>query len=290
MHVKQPRNINPEDLGTRGPEFARPVTEPTLMYYYLRSVRLATTCRDIADSLWAKLQTADPSEIEPQTVTALDMKFENQARELPLFMRIDTSLAQLTQLYGKDAAEAMDAQRLLINLILNTRRCKLHMPFLVRAKTHPCFASSRIVGLQAARNVFEARRQPIQNEQSLVAYQLRLGGLLQHLFLATIVLVMDLCINKDETTYTNFQISWIGSFANFILFACAVPAGTLADRSGPTMPILLGSIPQVVAMFMISICWEYYQFLLAQAVLLGIGMTLIAIPTSTIVPLFFERN
>ncbi|KAF2210512.1 hypothetical protein CERZMDRAFT_113403 [Cercospora zeae-maydis SCOH1-5] len=92
------------------------------------------------------------------------------------------------------------------------------------------------------------------------------------------------------STYTNFQISWIGSFANFMLFACAVPAGILADRYGPTIPILLGATLEVTAIFMISLCREYYQFFLGQAVLLGIGMSFIAIPTSTVVPLFFECN
>ncbi|GIZ44093.1 hypothetical protein CKM354_000730200 [Cercospora kikuchii] len=91
-------------------------------------------------------------------------------------------------------------------------------------------------------------------------------------------------------TYSNFQISWIGAFANFMVFACAVPAGILADRFGPTIPILIGCILEAVAIFMISLCREYYQFFLAQAVLLGVGMSFIAIPTSTIVPLYFERN
>ncbi|CAK1363071.1 unnamed protein product [Cercospora beticola] len=198
MHVNLPRNLNPEDLNTRGSEFARPLTEPTVMSYYLQRIRLATTCREIADDLWTKLQFTDPSDIDPQTILALDLKFESQTRELPHFMRLDTSLAQLKESYGEHAATAMDAQRLLIHLMLNTRRCKLHMPFLVRVKTHPCFAASRAAGLQAARTVFEARRHAIQNDKSLVAQKLRLGGLLQHIFFATIVLVMDLCINRDE--------------------------------------------------------------------------------------------
>ncbi|PPJ60118.1 hypothetical protein CBER1_03124 [Cercospora berteroae] len=198
MHVNLPRNLNPEDLSTRGPEFARSLHEPTLMSYYLQRIRLATTCREIADDLWTKLQFTDPSDIDPQTILALDLKFESQTRELPPFMRLDTSLAQLTESYGEHAATAMDTQRLLIHLVLNTRRCKLHMPFLVRVKTHPHFAASRAAGLQAARTVFEARWHAIQNEKSLIAQQLRLGGLLQHLFFATIVLVMDLCINRDE--------------------------------------------------------------------------------------------
>ncbi|KAI5359704.1 Putative major facilitator superfamily, MFS transporter superfamily [Septoria linicola] len=91
-------------------------------------------------------------------------------------------------------------------------------------------------------------------------------------------------------TYSNFQISWIGSVATFVLFACAPAAGLLADKYGPSLPILIGSILEIIAIFMVSLCRRYYQFFLAQAVLLGVGMSFIAIATSTIVPLYFKRN
>ncbi|KAK4610509.1 Agnestins efflux protein AgnL12 [Fulvia fulva] len=90
--------------------------------------------------------------------------------------------------------------------------------------------------------------------------------------------------------YSNFQIAWLGSFATFTLFACAAPAGTLADRYGPTIPICIGVILQLLSIFMVSLCREYYQFFLAQGVLLGISMALINIPTSTIVPKYFKRH
>lgn len=75
-----------------------------------------------------------------------------------------------------------------------------------------------------------------------------------------------------------------------MLFACAPAAGLLADRYGPTIPILVGAILQVLAIFMVSLCREYYQFFLAQGVFLGVGMSFTAIATSTIVPMYFQRN
>src|ERR1700761_5868344 len=68
-----------------------------------------------------------------------------------------------------------------------------------------------------------------------------------------------------------------------------------------------GAIMQLVAMFMISLCKEYYQFFLgeyvqrtsagrllihvtAQGVLLGAGMSFVAIPASGICPRYFKRN
>lgn len=41
---------------------------------------------------------------------------------------------------------------------------------------------------------------------------------------------------------------------------------------------------------MISLCEKYYQFFLAQGVLLGLGMSFIAVPSSGIVPRYFNRH
>ncbi|KAI6821617.1 MFS monocarboxylate transporter [Hortaea werneckii] len=90
--------------------------------------------------------------------------------------------------------------------------------------------------------------------------------------------------------HSNFQISWLGSFSMFALFAFAPPAGILADKYGPTLPMAFGSICMLVAVFMISLCKAYYQFFLAQGLLLGVGMSFIAIPASGVVPRYFKRN
>lgn len=75
-----------------------------------------------------------------------------------------------------------------------------------------------------------------------------------------------------------------------MIFACAPLAGMATDRYGPTIPILVGSVCQILAIFMTSLSDEYYQLFLAQAVLLGGGMSLVAISTTAMVPLYFPRN
>lgn len=87
---------------------------------------------------------------------------------------------------------------MMVNIMLNTRRCKLHLPFLIRANSDPRFAFSRRMGLQAARKVFDVRRVVAEDENTMGAAHLKLGGILQHVFYATVVLVMDLCVNKDD--------------------------------------------------------------------------------------------
>jgi MFS family permease len=89
---------------------------------------------------------------------------------------------------------------------------------------------------------------------------------------------------------SNFQISWIGSFSVFMAFSCAPFSGFLSDKFGPSVPIGIAAICQLVAIFTISLCREYYQFFLAQGMLLGFGFSLISIPATSVSPLYFQRN
>ncbi|KAF2148771.1 MFS general substrate transporter [Myriangium duriaei CBS 260.36] len=89
---------------------------------------------------------------------------------------------------------------------------------------------------------------------------------------------------------SNFQIAWIGSFNTFMLFAIAAPAGMLGDKLGPTIPIAIGVCCEILAIFMLSLCKEYYQVFLAQGVLLGVGFSFVALPATAIPPLYFKRN
>ncbi|KAF4123004.1 putative arabinose efflux permease, MFS family [Geosmithia morbida] len=74
------------------------------------------------------------------------------------------------------------------------------------------------------------------------------------------------------------DISWIGSASIFFLFALSPVAGILSDRIGSRILVIFGSIFQLLAVFMTSLCGEYYQFFLAQAVLLGVSMSFVTWP------------
>ncbi|GAB7365964.1 hypothetical protein MBLNU230_g7292t1 [Neophaeotheca triangularis] len=86
-----------------------------------------------------------------------------------------------------------------------------------------------------------------------------------------------------------FDISWIGSFAIFMAFGCAPIAGFTADKYGPRLPMAIGAFCMLVAIFTLSLCTDYYQFFLAQGLLLGFGMSLMAVPSSGIVPRYFNK-
>ncbi|KAI3325754.1 putative MFS monocarboxylate transporter [Xylariaceae sp. AK1471] len=84
-------------------------------------------------------------------------------------------------------------------------------------------------------------------------------------------------------TYTDSDISWIGSVAIFLLYIGSPVAGILVDKLGPTILLVIGSVGQLVAVFLSSLCSQYYQLFLAQAVLLGISMSFILTPCVAVV-------
>jgi MFS family permease len=52
----------------------------------------------------------------------------------------------------------------------------------------------------------------------------------------------------------------------------------------------VGSVITLLALFMTSLCKEYWQFSLAQALLMGIGIATVMLPAFAIVPRHFVRN
>ncbi|KAL1412206.1 hypothetical protein Q8F55_003217 [Vanrija albida] len=75
--------------------------------------------------------------------------------------------------------------------------------------------------------------------------------------------------------YNSDTISWIGATQQFILFFASMFAGRAFDAYGAHAILLPGSVCLCLSLFMISLCKEYYQFMLAQGILFGIGSSMI---------------
>ncbi|KAF2278874.1 MFS general substrate transporter [Westerdykella ornata] len=54
--------------------------------------------------------------------------------------------------------------------------------------------------------------------------------------------------------------------------------GILVDKIGPNIPLCVGSLGLELALFMTSLCTQYWQLMLAQALLLGLSMSLVCCP------------
>lgn len=88
---------------------------------------------------------------------------------------------------------------------------------------------------------------------------------------------------KYYTTYlhsnrSSSDISWIGSLCIFLLYAGSPFGGVLVDRIGPTIPLCIGSVGLLLALFMTSLCTQYWQLMLAQSLLLGVSASLVFCP------------
>ncbi|KAJ5999384.1 hypothetical protein N7451_007194 [Penicillium sp. IBT 35674x] len=85
-------------------------------------------------------------------------------------------------------------------------------------------------------------------------------------------------------------IGWLGAMAIFFLFSISTIAGAMLDIFGPKLMIWTGSVGTVFAIMMTSLCKEFYQFLLAQGILLGISMALATWPALALVGQYIKKK
>lgn len=79
------------------------------------------------------------------------------------------------------------------------------------------------------------------------------------------------------------KISWIGAVNAFFLISTGVIAGPLFDRGFLRHLMVVGCILAVFGTMMLSLCTQYYQILLSQGFLSGIGSGLIYVPALSLV-------
>jgi hypothetical protein len=200
MATKKPLNINDEDLVDGMCRIEQPLSQPTSMSYLLQRIRLAEISRSIVDRTpllgYNEGYVCGPShEIVMDVDTALLSLLQEY---IPPFFSMPTTL--IVENYGLDQSRAskIAQQGYMARSLIYAQRCKLHFPFYSRGFTDPTYALSRDICLQSARLI-------IQNESQLeytgLKYMLRYKfiGLLMSVFMASLVLLMDLCHNKSAS-------------------------------------------------------------------------------------------
>ncbi|KAI9716862.1 MAG: hypothetical protein M1828_007523 [Chrysothrix sp. TS-e1954] len=96
--------------------------------------------------------------------------------------------------------------------------------------------------------------------------------------------------NHFLSDHSQSAISWIGSVQGSLLLIMGFLTGPLYDAGYMRHMIALGSILSIVGMMLTSICKEYYQFFLAQGVLVGLGTGLVFLPSMSILPQFWSKK
>lgn len=91
-------------------------------------------------------------------------------------------------------------------------------------------------------------------------------------------------------TQSPSSLAWIGSTQSFLLVITGLITGPLFDM-GYLLPLLLaGHLLMVLGLMMLSLCTQYYQVFLAQAITFGIGSGLIYIPSLALVTTLFTTK
>lgn len=195
VHVNLPKDCTDDEL-ILGEDKA-PInesTQPTGMSFFLERVRLARLCREMADTV--PLNTSKLMQMPYEQIMSLDAKFQDYISSLPFFFKLDAESLQrsksLETIYPR-----IHISRYCITTEAHTRRCKLHQKFLHRQSRDPRYAYSRQACLESARAVVHGYRGLQQHESGSIEPEL-MGIAVHFTHLALVVMVMDLCFNRDE--------------------------------------------------------------------------------------------
>jgi MFS family permease len=92
-------------------------------------------------------------------------------------------------------------------------------------------------------------------------------------------------LNKSD-----FDISWIGSFAICAMYLSSPAVGIAYDKIGPDVLLIIGTVGALFAIFMVSLCKEYYQVFLAQALVFGVSSAFLVTPSLSTLTKYFRKN
>ncbi|OGM48076.1 hypothetical protein ABOM_002894 [Aspergillus bombycis] len=201
MIVKKPRNINDVDLLDAGLHLDLPISQPTEMSYFLQRLRLAEISRSIVDHTPMAVTSAGGASYYAH-VTAMDFELDQMIHDIPSFFHLDTY-----ECSADSTTRGIFIQAYLLNSVIHTQRCKLHLTYLTSGpNNNPAYTSSRETCLKSARQLIRAEAQLERAQHSFVQIRLRLSAILYGVFMASIVLLMDACVNgtgslQDEIRY-----------------------------------------------------------------------------------------
>lgn len=185
MMVKKPRNVNDVDLPNNFAHLDPPLSQPTEMSYFIQRIRLAEISRIVIDN--QSMFAPEPGRtINDVPIVALDVELDRLLHDIPAFFNLEN--------YDRDIdPESSDIflQAYLLNSLIQTARCRLHINYLSPDNSSITYEFSRDACLTAARQLLRAEIQLMRTRHSFVETRLHLAGILYGIFVASTVLLMD---------------------------------------------------------------------------------------------------
>jgi len=86
------------------------------------------------------------------------------------------------------------------------------------------------------------------------------------------------------------NISWIGSIQAFFLIFGGLFTGPLYDMGYLRQVTIVGSFLVVFGMMMTSIATRYWQLVLAQGIVVGLGNGCLFLPSISVLPTYFNKK
>ncbi|KAH6990382.1 hypothetical protein BKA56DRAFT_572200 [Ilyonectria sp. MPI-CAGE-AT-0026] len=195
MAVRKPLNIEDENLVDGVEPVGMPIEVPTCMSYFLQRIRLAELSRAFTDRIG--LTTSTPDMVRYNLVMEIDEAIQKYTQEIPPFFTMEPQELGNLPPTDRRRSPAIIVQRHVIHLFVHGQRCKLHIPFFARGTVEPAYARSREICLKTAQIILEAEHQLERENITFVSTRLRLTVILHSVFLASIALLVDLCLGPD---------------------------------------------------------------------------------------------
>ncbi|TKA32936.1 hypothetical protein B0A50_01162 [Salinomyces thailandicus] len=96
---------------------------------------------------------------------------------------------------------------------------------------------------------------------------------------------LDYLPNKSASS-----ISWIGTVSTFLLIVIGVFTGPLFDKGFFRLMLLTGALVETTAFFLLSLCDTYWQIMLTQGIMVGLGNGLLYLPGLALVGRSFKKH
>jgi hypothetical protein len=194
MTVNRPLNINDADIGLNGISIAveRPENEPTDMSYFLERLRLAEISRQCVE-ISRPVATSLGRPSSHTQLMAMDFELDQMIKNMPPFFQLEN----YEHFSDPRKTSSIFIQAYMLNSLMYTQRCKLHITYLTsESRDNPAYAASRNICLRSAQQITHAETQLLRSRHPFVRVRLRLAAILYSIFMASIILLMDVCVHR----------------------------------------------------------------------------------------------
>ncbi|KAH7370091.1 hypothetical protein BKA65DRAFT_602631 [Rhexocercosporidium sp. MPI-PUGE-AT-0058] len=190
MNVDYPSNVDDDAI------------TPLMTYLHFR-LRFSTVIREMVDTAWET--GSDMDDLPYELVLEFDKKLNTIATDFEnSYTAVTKSVSNCSRLGSPRAdGKISDAksmrllrQRNMAQFGMHTRFARLHRPYLVRGAQDPRFSYSRMVCLRSARTVIELGKMMVGSSKELSS--IKIWFVNHHVFVSTVILVMDYCFNREE--------------------------------------------------------------------------------------------